>query len=74
MTTSRRHRTPIGTQRWRVRKDRERGKWLAAPISDGSFGSILSAGFRARLYATHAEALAYANRSAKADGGWVVAA
>ena len=73
MTTSRRHRTPIGTQRWRVRKNRE-GRWAAVPISDGTLGSTITAAFRARSYATHAAALAYANRSAKADAGWVVAA
>ena len=73
MTARRRARTPIGSQRWRVLKNRE-GRWIAVPISDGTLSSTITAAFRARLYATHAEALAYANRSAKADAGWVVAA
>ena len=74
MTTSGRARTLIGTRRWRVRKNRE-GRWIAVPISDGTLGSTITAALRARSYATHAEALAYANRSAKADyAGWVVVA
>ena len=75
MTARRRALTPLGNQRWRVRKHCETGEWEAGPISDGSFDSLLSSAFRTRRFAVHAEALDYAIRVAEADkSGWVVAA